>query len=43
MLSDLGVRNCSLVATMPSSDEGSEGDGREQGGIRIGDDEDEEV
>ena len=38
-----GVKNCSLAATMPSSDEGSEGDGREQGGIRIGDDEDEDT
>ena len=38
-----GVKNCSSVATMPSSDEGPEEDGRGQGGIRIGDDEDEEA
>ena len=37
-----GVKNCSLTATMPSSDEGSEGDtGR--GGIGRGNDEDEDV
>ena len=38
-----GVKNCSSVATMPSSDEGSEGDGMGRGGIRIGDDKDEDV
>ena len=38
----LGVKNCSSTATMPSSDEGSEGDtGR--GGIGRGNDEDEDV
>ena len=38
-----GVKNCSLTATMPSLDEGSEGDGRGQEGIGIGDDENEEL
>ena len=38
-----GVKNCSSVATMPSSDERSEDNGRGRGGIGIGDDEDEEV
>ena len=38
-----GVKNCSSVATMPSSDEGSEEDGRGRGGIGIGDDKDEEA
>ena len=38
----LGVKNCSSTATMPSVDEGSEGDtGR--GGIGRGNDEDEDV
>ena len=31
------------MATMPSLDEGSKGDGRGQEGIEIGDDEDEKV
>ena len=38
-----GVKNCSSMATVPSSDEGSEGDGKRREGIGIGDDEDEEV
>ena len=37
-----GVKNCSLTATVPSSDEGSEGDTR-RGGIGRGNDEDEDV
>ena len=37
-----GVKNCSSTATMPSSDEGSEGDTR-RGGIGRGNDEDEDV
>ena len=36
-----GVKNCSSAATVPSSDEGSEGDTR-RGGIGRGNDEDEE-
>ena len=36
------MKNCSLMATMPSSDKGSEGDtGR--GGIRRGNEDDEDV
>ena len=38
-----GVKNCLSVANMPSLDKGSKGDGRGQGGIRIGDNEDEDV
>ena len=38
-----GVKNCSSVATMPSSDERLKGDGRGQGGIGIGDDEDKDA
>ena len=37
-----GVKNCPSTATMPSSDEGSEGDTR-RGGIGRGNDEDEDV
>ena len=37
------MKNCSSTATVPSSDEGFEGDGRGRGGIRTGDDEDEEA
>ena len=37
-----GVKNCWSMATMPSSDEGSEGDMR-QGGTGRGNDEDEDV
>ena len=38
-----GVKNCLSTATMPSLDEGSEGNGRGRGGIGTGDDEDEEA
>ena len=37
-----GVKNCSSMAVMPSSDEGSEGDMR-RGGTGRGNDEDEDV
>ena len=37
-----GVKNCSLMATMPSSDEGSKGDTR-RGGIGRGNEDDEDV
>ena len=36
------MKNCSLTATMPSLDEGSEGDTR-QGGIGRGNEDDEDV